>query len=363
MGTEDIKVALITRSTLYSVPGGDTVQVRETMRHLNDMGVSAEIKLSNENINYAHYDLLHFFNLTRPADILFHSKKAQKPFVVSTILCNYSEYDKQHRKGFGSLFSFLPGDQIEYLKTIGRWLKGTDRLAGKEYLWKGQRKSIIVILENARMILPNSLSEYKRIVCTYPCNVNYTIVPNGVDTHLFQRNPFKGRDDNMVLCVARIEGIKNQLNLIKALNDTSFKLYLIGSHAPNQKAYYNECKSIASSNIVFIDHVSQKELVKYYQQAKVHVLPSWFETTGLSSLEAAVMGCNVVITDKGDAKEYFGTNAFYCDPAEPQSILTAVEKAGNSSYNEDLHDMILRKYTWKQAAKQTYNAYQQTISI
>ncbi|MGZ3822982.1 MAG: glycosyltransferase family 4 protein, partial [Mucilaginibacter sp.] len=236
-------------------------------------------------------------------------------------------------------------------------------LAGKEYLWKGQRKSIIVILENARMILPNSLSEYKRIVCTYPCNVNYTIVPNGVDTHLFQRNPFKGRDDNMVLCVARIEGIKNQLNLIKALNDTSFKLYLIGSHAPNQKAYYNECKSIASSNIVFIDHVSQKELVKYYQQAKVHVLPSWFETTGLSSLEAAVMGCNVVITDKGDAKEYFGTNAFYCDPAEPQSILTAVEKAGNSSYNEDLHDMILRKYTWKQAAKQTYNAYQQTISI
>jgi glycosyltransferase involved in cell wall biosynthesis len=75
------------------------------------------------------------------------------------------------------------------------------------------------------------------------------------------------------------------------------------------------------------------------------------------------MGCNVVITDKGDAKEYFGTNAFYCDPAKPQSILAAIEKASESSYNEALHDLILKKYTWKQAAKQTYNAYQQTISI
>jgi glycosyltransferase involved in cell wall biosynthesis len=363
MGTEKIKVALITRSTLYTVPGGDTVQVMETTRHLGDMGVSAEIKLTNEHIDYAQYDLLHFFNLTRPADILFHSKKARKPFVVSTIMCNYSEYDKHHRKGIGYLFSFLPADRIEYIKTIGRWLKGSDTLSSKYYLWKGQRNSVIKILKNAGMILPNSLSEYKRITETYPCNVNYAIVPNGVSTHVFQRNYFIRRNEKMILCVARIEGIKNQLNLIKALNNTAFKLYLIGSHAPNQKAYYDECRSIASSNITFIDHLPQHELVKYYQQAKVHVLPSWFETTGLSSLEAAVMGCNVVITDKGDAKEYFGTNAFYCDPAKPQSILAAIEKASESSYNEDLHDMILKKYTWKHAAKQTYNAYQQTISI
>ena len=363
MRAEDMKVALITRSTLYSVPGGDTVQVRETARHLGDIGVTAEIKLAGDDIDYGRYDLLHFFNLTRPADILFHSKKAHKPFVVSTILCNYSEYDKHHRKGIGSLFSFLPGDRIEYLKTIGRWLKGGDKLASKEYLWKGQRRSIIRILKNAGMILPNSLSEYERIAHTYPCKADYTIVPNGVDTHLFQRDNFKGRDDKMVLCVARIEGIKNQLNLIKALNDTLFKLYLIGSYAPNQKAYYDECRNIASSNIIFIDHVPQNELVKYYQQAKVHVLASWFETTGLSSLEAAVMGCNIVITDKGDAKEYFGTNAFYCDPEEPQSILKAVETASETRYSEDLHDTILEKYTWKQAAIQTYNAYQQTISL
>src|ERR1700710_1021890 len=100
-----MKVALITRSTLYSIPGGDTVQAVQTASHLTDLGVDAQIYLSNQHISYPDYDLLHFFNLTRPADILYHSKKANKPFVVSTILCNYSEYDKNYRKGIGAIFT------------------------------------------------------------------------------------------------------------------------------------------------------------------------------------------------------------------------------------------------------------------
>ncbi|MDB5137233.1 MAG: glycosyltransferase family 4 protein [Mucilaginibacter sp.] len=358
-----MKVAFITRSTLYTVPGGDTVQAVQTARYLTDMGIMAEIKLSNEVIDYTQYDLLHFFNLTRPADILYHSKKAGKPFVVSTILVNYSEYDKYHRKGIGVLFGFLPTDRIEYLKTIARWLLGKDHLASADYVWKGQRKSIIEILNRAAMILPNSTSEYQRIAKAYPCRVKHMIVPNGIDSHLFRRNFSAKKKANLVLCVARIEGIKNQLNLIRALNNTQFNLVLIGSPAPNQKDYYNQCLKIAASNISFINHLPQTELVDYYQQASVHILPSWFETTGLSSIEAAAMGCNVVITDKGDAKEYFGAHAFYCDPAQPKSILAAVEEASNCRYNENLHEMILKRYTWKQAAIQTLKAYQQTITV
>ncbi|HVS93574.1 MAG TPA: glycosyltransferase family 4 protein [Mucilaginibacter sp.] len=357
-----MKVAFITRSTLYTVPGGDTIQALQTAKHLGELGIDTDIKLSNETIDYSQYTLLHFFNLARPADILYHSKKACKPFVVSTILCNYSEYDKYHRKGAGRFFSYLSGDRIEYLKTIARWIKGSDKLASVGYLWKGQRSSIRYILRKASVILPNSASEYKRINQSYQCNTKYLIIPNGIDAQLFKRNCSAAKDPDLVLCVARIEGIKNQLNLIRALNDTKFNLVLIGSYAPNQRAYFDECRSIAAKNITFINHVPQEQLVKYYQRAKVHILPSWFETTGLSSLEAAVMGCNIVITDKGDAKEYFGSNAFYCDPADPASILAAIEKASRCRYNEDLHEMIMKRYTWKQAALQTLKAYQ-SISI
>ncbi|MBS1520217.1 MAG: glycosyltransferase family 4 protein [Bacteroidetes bacterium] len=357
-----MKVAFITRSTLFDVPGGDTVQVVQTARHLEQLGITADIKLSKDEINYADYDLLHFFNLTRPADILYHSKKSGKPFVLSTILCNYTEYDKHHRKGVGVIFGFLPPNSIEYLKTIARWVLGKDHLASKEYLWKGQHRSITEVLKNAAMVLPNSESEYSRIIKTYPCKINHAVIPNGVDQHLFKRNLSVEKDPNVVLCVARIEGIKNQLNLIKALNNTRFKLVMIGSHAPNQKPYYDECRSIAASNITFINHIPQNELLTYYEQAKVHILPSWFETTGLSSIEGAVMGCNIVITDRGDAKEYFGTHAFYCNPGKPESIFAAVKKASESPYDENLYNLILKKYTWQQAATETLKAYKQIIN-
>jgi glycosyltransferase involved in cell wall biosynthesis len=160
-----------------------------------------------------------------------------------------------------------------------------------------------------------------------------------------------------VLCVARIEGIKNQLNLIKALNNTRFHLLIIGSHAPNQASYYHHCRSIAAKNVDFIDHIPVEMLLTWYQRAKVHVLPSWFETTGLSSVEAAAMGCNIVITDKGDTREYFGDDAFYCDPSEPKSILEAIEKASLGPFNENLRKKILKYYTWEQAAIQTLKAY------
>ncbi len=329
-----MKAALITRSTLYSVPGGDTVQVVQTARQLVQLGVDAEILLSDAHIDYDQYDLLHFFNITRPADILYHSKKAKKPFVVSTILCDYTGYDKHHRKGIGALFGYLAADTIEYLKTMARWVLGRDKLASLEYAWKGQRKSIMEILQRAKMILPNSTSEYRRLLQVYPNKVEHLIVPNGVDPYLFQYDSELKKDEHLVLCVARIEGIKNQLNLIRALNNTKFRLVMIGAHAPNQAGYYRECRKIAADNISFIDHIPQDQLIAYYQKAKVHILPSWFETTGLSSLEAAVMGCNIVITDKGDTREYFGDDAFYCDPGSPESILSAIEKASAAPWGE-----------------------------
>lgn len=353
-----MKVAFISRSTLFTVPGGDTVQVAQTARHLTEMGVDAEILLSNKVIAYEQYDLLHFFNITRPADILYHIKKANKPFVVSTILCNYTEYDKYHRKGIGVLFNLLPADGIEYLKTIARWLLGRDHLASWEYIWKGQRKSIIEILRRAAMVLPNSESEYRRVQQTYNNRVNYIVVPNGINPRHFQFNADIKKDDLMVLCVARIEGNKNQINLIRALNNTRFRLLIIGAHAPNQAGYYRQCRNIAAANVSFLNRISEEELLSYYRQAKVHILPSWFETTGLSSIEAAVMGCNIVITDKGDTREYFEDDAFYCDPNNPKSILAAVEKASSASCSENLRQKILKEYTWKQAALKTLKAYQ-----
>src|SRR5882757_5952164 len=148
-----MRVVFITRATLYSVKGGDTLQVLQTARHLEELGIQVDIRLTNERISYDQYDLLHFFNIIRPADILFHIRQSTTPFVVSTLLVDYSGYDRQHRKGIaGMLFKMLSSDAIEYLKTLARYVLGRDRLMSKAYLWKGQQRSVREILSRASLL-------------------------------------------------------------------------------------------------------------------------------------------------------------------------------------------------------------------
>ena len=352
-----MKVVFITRSTAYTGRGGDTVQVLKTAEHLRLLGVEVDVKLSNETIDYDKYDLLHFFNIPRPADMLRHSKASGKPYVISTILLDHSEYDQRFRRGVGRLLRFFSADAIEYIKTLARCLLGKDYLASKEFIWKGQRRSIKELIKGAAILLPNSPSEYERLVEQYDVPAQYRVIPNGVELATFNA-PDAVKDPDMVLCVARIEGNKNQLNLIKALNNTRFKVVLVGKPAPNQLDYYAECKKTAASNIQFIDYLPLKQLVEHYRWAKVHVLPSWFETTGLSTLETAVMGCNIVITNKGDTRYYFEDYAFYCDPSSPESIYQAVDNASKAGHNKNLYDKISKKFTWQKTAEETLKAYQ-----
>ena len=359
-----MKVAFITRSTLYKIHGGSAVQIIETAKQLRKLGIEVNICLTHEKIDYEEFDLLHFFDIIRPANILYHISRTHKPFVISPLLVDYSEYDKQHRKGIaGFVFRILSPDQNEYIKNVTRWILGKDSLPSKAYIRKGHKKSVWETLQKAGMILPNSESEYKRLKELYLFDKPYVIVPNGIDENLFCPGNPVVKDEKLVLCAARIEGIKNQLNLIKALNKTDFKLLLIGDAAPNQKHYYHLCQKIAADNIKFTGRISQEELVNYYKRAKVHILPSWFETCGLSSLEAAAMGCNIVITDKGYTRDYFADEAFYCDPGKPESIYDAVVTASKTNSSIALQKRILDRFTWKHAAAITFEAYKKLVKV
>ncbi|MES1223009.1 MAG: glycosyltransferase family 4 protein [Bacteroidota bacterium] len=358
-----MRIAFITRSTLYEVPGGDTVQVTQLAKHLKKEGTIADIFLTTQKVDYSGYDLFYFTNIIRPSDTLFHIARIEKPFIVSPILIDYSEYDRQYRKGLsGAILRKFKRHTIEYIKTISRWLKGNDKLRSKKYLWQGQRKSIREILNKAAALLPGTESEYKTLQELFGVEKKYVVVPNGIDPSLFHADEDTMKDNNLVLCAARIEGLKNQLNLIKALNNTRYTLMLVGSHAPNQKDYYDECRKIAAKNILFYNHVPQEILTGYYKAAKVHALPSWFETCGLSSLEAAAMGCNIAISDKGFTRDYFGNDAFYCDPGSTESIFNAVDKAARSASVKQLQERVISNYTWQMAASITLETCKNVIS-
>lgn len=358
-----MKILFISRATLYKDKGGDTIQIVNTARYLEKLGAEVTIRLCNETIEYSKFDLIHFFNIIRPADILHHMDRSAKPFVVSTIYVDYSEYEKDERKGpAGILFKIFSSDSIEYLKVIARFIVNGEKIVSPNYLLLGQKKAVKKIISRSNLLLPNSYNEYKRLSTDYNITKTFKVIPNGIDTSLFnEKSGNEVRRENLVICVGRIEGRKNQFNLIKALNGTGFQLVIIGSPSANQVKYYEKCREIAASNVSFVENIAQEKLIDYYKAAKVHVLPSWFETTGLSSLEAAAMGCNIVITDKGDTREYFENYAYYCDPGSPQSIFDAIAKAASDGISSELQKKIFKQYTWSHAAKLTLEAYKVII--
>lgn len=356
-----MRIVFISRSTLFSVPGGDTIQIESTAKYLRKLNVSVDIKLTNEKINYAKYDLMHFFNIIRPSDILTHVENSNKPYVISTIFVDYSEFDKKHPLWLIRIIRyFFSPDMVEYIKTIIRAFKNGESVKSGRYLWKGHRKSIVYLLQNAKCLLPNSESEYCRLKKEYDVSQKYKVIPNGIDLSKFKSSSHNQIKEG-ILCVGRVEGLKNQLNLIRAFRNTNFKLLIIGKAGPNHAKYYKQCVEEATSNISFLNHLSQDELIEYYKNAKVHVLPSYFETTGLSSLEAAFMGCNIVITNKGDTYEYFKDFAFYCDPNDPSTIYDKVIEAYRTPYNNEFRDYLEKNFSWEIAANKTLEAYQEAF--
>jgi len=358
-----MKILFIVRATLNAVKGGDTVQVNNTAGQLRKLGIDVDIELcSNEQISYRQYQLIHFFNIIRPADILYHIDKSKLPFVVSPI---YVEYDKlQGQQGIQhKLVGMLGKYTMEYAKTIARSLTNNERIVSKKYLLLRHKRSIAYILRRCSHLLPNSQSEYSRLKRDFPFAGTYTVIPNAIDAAIFNNTAaFSVREEGSVLCVARFEPRKNQLNVIKALAHTAYKVTFVGNIAPNHHAYYAACRAAAGPGISFIEFTDAETLAGLYRRHKVHILASWFETTGLSTLEAASCGCNIVISRNGDTEEYFGNHAIYCDPSDINDIKNAVSKAMSADADNNLERKITEQYTWAVTARKTAEVYKNIMS-
>lgn len=356
-----MNVLFIARATMYDSPGGDTVQILKTAEELRKLGVTVTVGLTTSEFDYIQYDIVHFFNIIRPADILYHFNQAKRT-VISTIYVDYTEQEIRTGSFIRSTITrVLGGDFIEYLKAVAKAVLGKEKLISKSYFFKGQFNSIKYLYKNSGALLPNSNSEAGRLKNKFgSTNALIYKVVNSVElTKNVVPNP-KYKDS--VICIGRIERRKNQLNLIKAVKDLDIPCYIIGKPAINDYKYYELCKKEAGNNVFFIDALPQHEIYSIMKAAKVHVLPSWFETTGLVSLEAAYYGCNIVITAKGDQQEYFGENAFYCEPENIESIKTAVLKAYQAPFNDEFQKYIEEYYNWSETAVQTKRCYEELLN-
>jgi glycosyltransferase involved in cell wall biosynthesis len=355
---------MLNRPDSESEPGGDTVQMFETKAALQALGVRVDtsFELSPDPRGY---DIVHIFNLQRAAETYAQSLACRRhgiPVALSTIIWKRPSWrlDIQVNPRWRKLRSVLPQYLVAPLCWMwNRWSLHHGRT------WSLQRSAVGV----ADVLLPNSQAEGRFIERFFrtPVTDRVRVIPNAVNAEEFLGAPTDVggilphlRGQAFVLEVARIEPLKNQLALLRALHDVDVPIVFVGNDGRGSDWYGRQCRDLAArrGNVLFLGHLPHEQLAPVYSAAKVHVLPSFLETTGLVSLEAALMRCNVVTTDQGPTDEYFGSQAWYCSPFDEQSIRRAVLAALSALFPEPLRERVLTEFTWQKAAAKTLEAYE-----
>jgi len=341
---------MVNRPDGLTAMGGDTVQMQQTAAALRALGVSVEEcfgEPTGEQVEGP--DLVHLFNLQTPEFTLRMAERcASKPVALSTIYWDFGAAQLVARSAKWSLVARLIGRRSA-LKLAQKRVEGAAR---------AERDQLRSILERAQVWLPNSVAEIEHLRRLGASDRPTQVVPNAVDPARFDPAKIHPAPEGLtskgyLLIAARVEPDKNQLALCRALTGTGIPVALCGG-APDAE-YLRQCEALGA---VYLGPLHGEALIAAMSHAKVHALPSFRETPGLANLEAAALGCAIVSTQEGSAREYFGEAAHYCDPARQDTIRKAVLAAWSSSVAPSLSERIRTTYTWERAAEATLRAYQ-----
>jgi glycosyltransferase involved in cell wall biosynthesis len=322
--------------------GGDTLHAVRTAEELRALGIDAEVT-GDPVRDLSAYDVVHLFNteLVEPTfRQTLRARAAGVPIVLTPIFWRPPLEDE----------SFRWSDRVNFARRA-----------------EVMRHAVFGLVD---ALTPSSRIELDRIVARYAAVPRLReVVPVGVDSRFALGDgerfctkhelPLRG----FLLCVARIEGRKNQLRLIEACADFDLPLVLIGPVYDDRRAYFDSCRELArrlGKDVRFLS-VPQDEIPDAYAAARAHVLPSLWETVGLVSIEAAVAGCNVVSTVECGVREYLGDRAWYCDPESIDSIRASVEAALAAPVDDRLRD-VASDFPWSEAAERLRPVYEAVVS-
>ena len=330
-----MRILFQVRPDFMKNPAGDSVQIVSTGQELKKLGV--EVHLSTDpNIELSPYDLIHIFNFTRIKESYMYFLNAQR----------------QHKKTVISPIYWPPN---AYLKRQGA---SPNALAA----WKHQQPMRGRLAGGADLLLPNSQLEANVLQQDFTNVAPCQVIPNGSPDSFTEAAPRQFREqfpqipEEFVLCAARISPRKNQHWLAEICRELDLPLVLLGP--VNDRQYYEQVQ--AFTNVQHLGTLQGSLLASAYAAAKVHALPSWFETPGLSSLEAGACGSVVISTDQGSPREYFRDMALYVRPLEDDSLRSALEQSFNAS-SLPLKQHIQDHFPWSKIAAETLAAYKSIL--
>ena len=341
-----MRVAHVLRDDHAEHIGGDVAQLRASVDALRTLGIDA-FATSVDDLR-APIDVVHLYNLQLPVQLARARLRAARvvpsaPVVLSPIYWPMDRaavrMERTDSYALRALHALGP-------KRRGEWLLNRHALSG------------------AAAVLPNSEIEASRVSSYFrlPRTPGWHVVPNGlwVDRWEVERAAHSGPLE--VACIARLEPQKNQTRLVSAVQGMEgAKLTLVGPAGDERYAKVAlDALSSLGARGRWIPRLAQPELRSLLSSIDVHVLPSFRETPGLASMEAAMAGCRIVVTREGSAEEYFGELAEYADPRSVDDIRSAILRAAEKPGQHGLTDRM-RRYDWSRVGERLSRVYGEVI--
>lgn len=357
------RALLVTHVNALRIFGGGETQLFETLTFLRGEGVVADVSIALR-LSPDRYDVVHAFSAYHGPNLeaLF---ALQRPLVISPIFLDYSEMTYEGQVSAAILGQDDPS-RVERLLGVRRdgklTVDGASRRAIAEPVeLRWQQRALF---ERADRLLLLSEREGRMIDDVVgQVHTPRALVPNAVRPESFaEATPdafverFGIRD--FVLCAGRIEPPKNQALLVWALRKTGLPIVLAGRAADG--AYAELCRRVAGAPVHLVGALPPDLMASAYAAARVHALPSWGEVVGLATLEAALAGCSLVVSNRGGEAEYMGELAHVCDPADADGIRDAVLSAWDDVAPERRAARkrhVLGRYTWDETARAIARVY------
>ena len=299
-----MRVLFCVRHNFHTSPGGAQVQILKTVAELKKLGCECDLTTDPSGCDLRQYDLVNLTDLTWIYDLLKYIelfKPLKIPMVLTTIYWPLDDYSRNAAPFFQRMiFRLLGINGVERAKAIYKLLRQRNGIywQGIFHSYIGSQRKIVTSVD---WMLPNSHLEQQAMNERLHTDLtNYSVVNNALDLTAFNRvrnSVTVKRDDNLLLCVGRIDPRKNQLGLLRAVYDLPYRVCFIGQAGPNSAYYYRRLRKLGArrGNTEFVSQIPQEKVFEYMLAAKAHALPSWVETPGLVSLEAYYAGCNIAV--------------------------------------------------------------------
>jgi GT2 family glycosyltransferase/glycosyltransferase involved in cell wall biosynthesis len=359
--------------------GGDMHQLEKTRQHLEMLGVHCDVAYAPRP-DPRGYDLVHVYNLWFPQQTLPQVKALcvaapDVPIVMTPIYWDMSEKAwADHSVPFVFLSATSEADldlKLARLPDPSVKVNGWARVPRREPNFSGYEEYQRKILDLVDWLLPQSELEMRNLETTLRVKKPYSLVTNAAEPAIFESATpdafvaaYGMRD--FVITVGLVEARKNQLMLLYALRKAGLPAVVVGRNY--DRNYLRLCKEFAPKKALFIEHLPHAMLASALRAARVFALPSWMECASFASIEAALAGCSMVVSNRTSEPEYFGDDAYLCDPGSVGSIRDAVVRAyrdrdADAPKRERLRTKFTTERTWRRAAEQTLEAYRRVLAM